>query len=159
MGADVSASFEDLNVSIHGVQVFHIFQTGDAQRAVHRADVLDASAMRNANRIFNRDLHAFVLRIPRGDRYRIRARVDFNRNALEVGFLLLRRFHGVNLRLVTVPTLNFDGAIHVLQLKRAAGLQWVSVVEVLANGITGRRPKSSAEKNGETKNGRAEAVT
>ena len=120
--------------------------------------MFDVNAMRHMNRIFHGDLHAFVLRIPCGDRDGIRTRVHLNRNALEIGFLLLRRFYGVNFHLVAVPSLNVNSAVDVLQLERAARLQRHRLVEVFADGVARSGPKSSHKKKGKTKSCRAKTV-
>ena len=51
-----------------------------------------------------------------------------------------------------------DGTVDVLQLKRAARLQWNRLIEVFADGVTGDDAESGYKKRAKTKNRRAETV-
>ena len=159
MGVNVSAGFEHFDVSVHGMHVFHVIQSGNAQRAVDRADVFDVHAMRNMNGIFDRDLHSLVLRIPRRDGDSIRARVDLNRHAFEIASLLLSDFHRVNLDFVAIPALNLNRAVDVLQFERAARLERIGLVKIPADGIAGSGPKCAYKRKAKSKNCPAETVT
>ena len=124
----------DLDVPIHRAQFFHFVNAGDSKRPVHCAEVLHFRAMRHVDRIFHRYLHAFVLRIAGRDRNSSSAGVDVDGDALQVRFLQLCSFHRVNFHHVAIPTLHFHRAIHVLQLKLAARLQRIRLIELLADG-------------------------
>src|SRR6266576_2161985 len=56
------ASFKHFDITVYRAQVFHGFNTGNAQRTVHRADMLDARAVRNVDGVFPRYSPAPVLR-------------------------------------------------------------------------------------------------
>jgi hypothetical protein len=158
VSANIAAGLEYFDVSVHGVQVFYVIQAGDAQSAVDRADVFDVHAVRNMNGVFDSNFHAFVLGVVRGDRHGIRTRAHLNRDAVEVGFLPFRSFHGMNFDFVAVPPFHVNGAVDVLQLERATRLQGNRLIEVLADGVAGNDAKCGEEKRAKTKNRRAESV-
>src|SRR5438105_2453260 len=53
---------------------------------------------------------------------------------------------------------NVNGPVDILQLKRAARLQWNRLIEVFADGVTGDDAESGYKKRAKTKNRRAETV-
>ncbi len=137
---DASARFKHFDIAVHGVQVFHGFDPGDAQRAVHRADMLDARPVRNVDGVFHRHFHALVLRVASGDRDGVRLGVNLDRNTIKIGLLVFRGLYRVDLNLVAVPSLHVDGSVDVLQLDGTAGLQWIGLIELLADGEAGNGP-------------------
>src|SRR5438270_4700924 len=79
---DAPAGLEDFDIAVYGVQVFYRVYAGDAQRAVHGADMLDARAVRNVDGVINGNFNAFVLRVAGGDGNRVRLGVHFDGNTL-----------------------------------------------------------------------------
>src|SRR6266705_3414724 len=132
-----SSSLEYFDVAIHGVQVFHVFDAGNSQRSIHRADVFDARAVRNVDGVIDRHLHTFILRIARSDGDRVRLGVNFDGNTLQIGLLLFRRFYRPNFNLVAIPSLDIHSSVDVLQFQGTPGLQRIGLIELLADRKAG----------------------
>src|SRR6267378_3009857 len=136
------ASFKHFDITVYRVQVFHGFNTGNAQRTVHRADMLEARAVRNVDGIFHRYFHALVLRIASGDRDGVRLGLNLDGNTFKIGLLVFRGLYCVDFDLVTVPPLHVHSSVDVLQLNGTAGLQRIGLIELLADGKTGNGPNN-----------------
>src|SRR5260370_12146170 len=139
---NVSAGLKDFDVAVQGVQVFHGFDAGNAQRAVHRADVLDVGAVRNMDGVIHGHFHALVLRIASGDQDGVRPGVNLDGNTLKIGLFVFRGLYRVDFNLVAVPALHVNSAIDVLQLQGAPGLQRIGLIELLADGEAGNGPNN-----------------
>src|SRR5229473_4693308 len=136
------AGLEHFNIAVHSVQVFHGFDARNAQRAVHRADMLDPRPARNVNGVFHRHFHALVLWIAGSDRDGVRLGINLDGDTLKIGLLVFRRFHRVDFNLVAVPALHVHGSVDVLQFQGTAGLQRIGLIELLADGGAGNDPNN-----------------
>src|SRR5713101_8606230 len=137
---DASAGFKHFDVAVHGVQVFHGFDAGNAQRAVHRADVLDAGAVRNMDGVIHGHFHALVLRIARGDCEGVRPGVNLDGNKVQIGLFVFGGLYRVDFDLVALPSLHVNSPVDVLQFQGTAGLQRIGLIELLADGGAGNDP-------------------
>ncbi len=136
------AGLKDFDVAIHGVQVFHGFDSGNAQRAVHRADMLDAGAVRNMDGVIHGYFHALVLRIASGDGDDVRLGVNVDGNTLKIRLLVFRGLYRVDFNLVAIPALHVHGSVDVLQFQGAPSLQRIGLIELLADGEAGNGPNN-----------------
>src|ERR1700686_5089468 len=143
MRMNVSAGLEDFDITVYRVQVFHGFNARNAQRAVHRADMLDARAVRNVDGVFHRYFHALVLRIASGDRDGVRLGVNLDGNTFKVGLLVFGGLYRVDFDFVAVPALHVDSSVDVLQLNGTAGLQRIGLIELLPDGEAGNGPTNA----------------
>src|SRR5467141_364335 len=139
---DAPAGLKHFDITVYRVQVFHGFNAGNAQRAVHRADMLDARAVRNVDGVFHRYFHALVLRIASGDRDGVRLDGNLDGNTFKIGLLVFRGLYRVDFYLVAVPPLHVHSSVDVLQLNGTAGLQRIGLIELLADGKTGNGPNN-----------------
>src|SRR5712692_5285543 len=142
VGMNVSAGLKDFDVAVHGVQVFHGFDAGNAQRAVHRADVLDAGAVRNMDSVIHGHFHALVLRIARGDCEGVRPGVNLDGNKVQIGLFVFGGLYRVDFDLVALPSLHVNSPVDVLQFQGTAGLQRIGLIELLADGGAGNDPNN-----------------
>src|SRR5260370_22253578 len=124
------------------MKVLYGINAGNAESAVHRADMFDARAARNLNRVLPPHFHTIVLRIASGDRDGVRPDVDLDGNPLKIGPLVFRGLYGVDFNLVAVPAFHLHASVDVLQLQGTAGLQWIRLIELLADGETGNGPNN-----------------
>ncbi len=139
---DAPAGLKHFDITVYRVQIFHGFNAGNAQRAVHRADMLDARTVRNVDGILHRYFHALVLWIASGDGDGVRLGVNLDGNTFKIGLLVFRRLYRVDFDFVAVPALHVDGSVDVLQLNGTAGLQRIGLIELLADGEAGNGPNS-----------------
>src|SRR5207253_595016 len=139
------------DVAVHRVKIVDRVDSDHGDRAVYRADVFHVRSARNADKILDGDLNAFVLRVMRrhGDRTSLGG--DIDRDAIEIGLMMLGSFDGADFDRVAVPALYLDGAVHILQFKRAAGLERVNLVEFLTDCSGARKcgePQDERKKSG-----------
>src|SRR5260370_17845360 len=137
-----SSSLEYFDVAVHGVQVFHVFDAGNAQRSIHRADVLDARTVRNVDGVIDHHLHTLILRIARSDGNRVRFGVNFDGNTLQIGLLLFCGLYRANLDLVAIPSLDIHGSVAVFQLQGTPGFQGIELIKLLADRKAGNGPNN-----------------
>src|SRR6267154_2382137 len=137
-----SAGLKYLDIAIHGVQVFHVFDARNAQRSIYRADVLDTRAMRNVDGVIDRHLHTFILRIARSDGDRVWLGVNFDGNTLQIGLPLFRGLYRADLNLVTIPSLHVHGSVDILQLQGTPVLQGIGLLELLTDRKAGKGPNN-----------------
>src|SRR6266705_5391632 len=154
---NAAAGFKHFDITVHGVQVFDRVNTCDAQCAVHGGEMLEMREMRNVHGVFHGNFDALILGIPRGDGDSIQSGVHLDGDAVKVRFPLFGCFYRVNFDLIAVPTLHLDGAVDILQFKRAPRLQRIRLVEILADGISGKAPNGGQEQH--TERSRAEGMT
>src|SRR5258708_40126533 len=127
------------------MQVFHVFHARDAQRSVHRADVLYTRAMWNVDGVIDRHLHTFILRISRNDGNRVRLGVNFDGNTLQIGLPLFRGLYRANLNLIAIPSLDIHSSVDVLQFQGTPGLQRIGLMELLTDPKAGNGPNAAAK--------------
>src|SRR5438876_7981581 len=104
-------------------------------------------AARNANEVFDGNFNAFIWRVMGCDRDGVGLSGDFNRDAIEIGFVMFGGFHGANFDGVAVPALHFIRAVDVLEFERAARLQRIDLVELLTDcGGSGKYSEKKDER-------------
>src|SRR5262249_46088952 len=157
MGMKCAAALKNVDVAVDGVQLFNVVDAGDAQRAVHRSEMFEVNTVRNMDDVFDRDLHAFVLRVACGDGNGVGLGVDLNGDTLEIGLAVLGNLNRVHFYRVAIPALYLDCAVDVLQLKAAARRERIGLLELLADGPAGRCPSRSHGKDSESRS--AQSVT
>src|SRR5882762_8328441 len=109
---NVSAGLEDFDITVYRAQVFH------------------------------RHFHALVLRIASGDRDGVRLGVNLDGNTFKIGLLVFRGLYRADFNLVAVPALYVHSSVDVLQLKGTAGLEWIGLIKLLADGEAGNGPNN-----------------